>query len=1638
MEQGEELRRLKEAFVSGHAGTTKWEVFCVVGCLPLLLLVAAYAEAWLAARARSSRWRAARALAALPQLAHEYALVVAPCVLLLLSVAPAEPAFLLLFLLWGSLALKAWMRLAHSPASRSHMLHMLAHLSAPRKRYVSVFRGGVSLLTCAAILGVDFAAFPRRYAKAEAYGAGLMDRGCGGATRRAGRRAAGAARWARRVARGVRAAAPLVALGGARLVVVGALGYQAPLGEYGLHWNFFFTIAAVSLASLAAPLPPRWLGPAGLAVAALHQAALSLDLGLTPAGRLAAWVAAPLPAEARRRLGWGASNKEGLASLPGYWALHLLGGAAGHHLAASWTAASAAARACLGAGFKPGGAAGTGGSGRAAAAVAECARVVWSWVGCLLLADGAVWGALLAAEAWAEPISRRSCNLAYVLWVCAQCLAWLLLCLIADLLTCGLGAPASSMPSPLLSSRLARISDGAGPAGPPQAPGGGGVAALTGAAPGTAGGARAAARRAAAQRLVADRRAGGRRGRQRSCGRLARQQRAGQSGARGAGRQQLRRPARSAGLAQQRQRRAGGRRLAGAAPAQRGAARRAGARRRRERGGRGGSGGAMRLAVAFNRNMLPLFLLANLLTGAVNLSLNTLAVGRWPARAIVGLYMLVLCCAAVALDNAGVTLKPCRREQRPVPPPPCFAVRRRPVTGRERLVETAMVKGKKKAPPDGGGPPAAAVDPRFARMHTDPRFQRFPKKKGAVEIDARFASMFSDPEFAVRSAVVDKRGRRLDEGGRTRKADEAMKRYYRLKDEQEEPQGGDGEQQPTAAAAAAEPAGKARRQERPPAAQPQAKAKRRGAAAAPAAAASSEEAEPSGSEQEEEPSDSPSGDASSSDGEQPASSDGGAAADAEEEEAQRRWMRARGLIDVSSSSEEEEEGGGSEQEEEPRRGKGSRGLAAALSSDDEVGDSGLLSSDWEEDGAGASSDGDSGGMAAALQEWGVGALAANPDEVIPVSEETSRLAVVDLDWANITAADVLAVMRSFDPHGGTGVLRVVVHPSDYGLERMAEEAAAGPQGKQAAPAPPRGAAGGGDGGGGEEEEEGAGLDPERVRLYERSKLRWYYAVVECDSAATAARLYEACDGVEYERSACKLDLRFIPEDLDLTARPVRDTASEVPPGYAPPDLFSGALQHTEPKLSWDETDKRRKKVLSRKVGEEELAEGDFAAYLASSSGDEEEGGSEEEGGEGSQQTSASEEGDAQAAEQAAQEAREARDAQARRRRSKKGAKAKEAVAGGDDAEALRARYRSLLLGDAAVERAGGKSWGAAGGGDGGDGSDGGEARAQRRPPRAAAGAGRGLGSALMERKREAAAAAHDSVWEAYLRRRAEKRRARKAAGRRDGSSSSDGDDDDGGAAARARRARGGGAKAAPGGAAAPPPLPSAAGMRRAKPKRAARRRRAGGGSKEERAAAARQAAELELLLMDDDALRGAARGVAPLGGAAAPDGDGDGDGARRGQKLSRKERARQLAERKRARRGAAGGGSDDEAAAKAGGGGFAVDLDDPRFAGLLGDAAFALDPTDPRYAKTQGVDALAAALARKRAALGAGGAPAAAPAAPPAADGAPDGAGPRAELKGLVAKLKRKHAAAAADAPVRSGALQAGAGGGGKKKRRKA
>ena len=54
---------------------------------------------------------------------------------------------------------------------------------------------------------------------------------------------------------------PLLALGLARLLSVKASGYHEHVSEYGLHWNFFFSLAASKLiaSALLVIMPVSWL-----------------------------------------------------------------------------------------------------------------------------------------------------------------------------------------------------------------------------------------------------------------------------------------------------------------------------------------------------------------------------------------------------------------------------------------------------------------------------------------------------------------------------------------------------------------------------------------------------------------------------------------------------------------------------------------------------------------------------------------------------------------------------------------------------------------------------------------------------------------------------------------------------------------------------------------------------------------------------------------------------------------------------------------------------------------------------------------------------------------------------------------------------------------------------------------------------------------------------------------------------------------------------------------------------------------------------------------------------------------------------------------------------------------------------------
>ncbi|KAI5054768.1 hypothetical protein GOP47_0029913 [Adiantum capillus-veneris] len=217
------------------------------------------------------------------------------------------------------------------------------------------------------------------------------------------------------------------------------------------------------------------------------------------------------------------------------------------------------------------------------------------------------------------------------------------------------------------------------------------------------------------------------------------------------------------------------------------------------------------------------------------------------------------------------------------------------------------------------------------------------------------------------------------------------------------------------------------------------------------------------------------------------------------------------------------------------------------------------------------------------------------EEKVPTTEtETRRLALVNMDWDHIRAVDILAVMNSFLPKGGQ-IVSVLVFPSEFGLQQMKEEEKRGPQALFQSESSDE-----------DEEDADEGLNMERLRQYERDKLRYYYAVVECNSKETADFLYRSCDGMEFERTSNTFDLRFIPDDMKFLNDP-RDIAKEVPSDYQAPLFETRALQHSKVKLTWDDDEPDRVKTLHQRFNADQLNDMDFQAYLASDDSDSEVG-----------------------------------------------------------------------------------------------------------------------------------------------------------------------------------------------------------------------------------------------------------------------------------------------------------------------------------------------------------------------------------------------------------------------------------------------
>ncbi|KAG9445957.1 hypothetical protein H6P81_012085 [Aristolochia fimbriata] len=259
------------------------------------------------------------------------------------------------------------------------------------RSFVSSYRVSMMIVTCLCILAVDFKIYPRRYAKTETYGTGLMDLGVGSfvvANALVSRQARNvtSVKWKD----AIRSVSPLLLLGIARLIFTAGVDYQVHVGEYGVHWNFFFTLAAISLLTSILSIHSRYSGLLGILILIGYQIFLMCGLNNYLLSN-------------ERTKNIVSQNKEGLFSIFGYWGMYLIGVQLGNHLFFAHTQCK------------------------------QSRSIQWTrmsiWIVCILF-----WLMTIFLDKFVERVSRRMCNLGYVTFVLAQNFQVLAILSLSDLI----------------------------------------------------------------------------------------------------------------------------------------------------------------------------------------------------------------------------------------------------------------------------------------------------------------------------------------------------------------------------------------------------------------------------------------------------------------------------------------------------------------------------------------------------------------------------------------------------------------------------------------------------------------------------------------------------------------------------------------------------------------------------------------------------------------------------------------------------------------------------------------------------------------------------------------------------------------------------------------------------------------------------------------------------------------------------------------------------------------------------------------------------------------------------------------------------------------------------------------------------
>ena len=175
------------------------------------------------------------------------------------------------------------------------------------------------------------------------------------------------------------------------------------------------------------------------------------------------------------------------------------------------------------------------------------------------------------------------------------------------------------------------------------------------------------------------------------------------------------------------------------------------------------------------------------------------------------------------------------------------------------------------------------------------------------------------------------------------------------------------------------------------------------------------------------------------------------------------------------------------------------------------------------------------------------------DADIPFGETTTeegigkRLALNKMDWDHISAVDLMALFNSLTS-GDVVVYKVEIYPSLFGLEKMKHDSLMGPpqeifakddgtlqakldekkkkqkQKKKDARAKQKAEDGGNADESSSSDDEASEVDEQKteafnqmqLRKYELEKMKYYYAIIHCNSKRSAVTLYDEYQGFEFE------------------------------------------------------------------------------------------------------------------------------------------------------------------------------------------------------------------------------------------------------------------------------------------------------------------------------------------------------------------------------------------------------------------------------------------------------------------------------------------------------------------------------------------